>query len=465
MDRDAGTTGGGEDAGAPFFDGGGGRYEPDCARRVAARPADPRIGTAAIVLDPSLTDSTRPAFCADSGGVLVDIGPESTRLTGPDCRGRLAREAFRFGVCSCTDIVVHEGARGNGTVAANGSFSAAEVQLGQVVAGGCGGIAVDTSLAVATNVETNGPLAVTGLAIERDLWMASSVSGTGHVERDVYRSPDALLPASVSAGGATFTGPVDVPPPCICDGSFADDIGAAVDRIAAASDVRVETFVETMAHQTFACGRYLWTAPQFPYYSVIEGRVVIAVRGDLLGSSGTVFHLNEGSSLVLLVTGSMRPGGNLVIGGSPSASFDAFVAGDFVSPEADLISTTHFGPAGGRWYIAGHEVTTVGGTNVTAHVYAPNADFVVDHPDVSRALSVSGSLVARSVQTDRLEVRAPASPADIGTCEEPDVPCESCADCAADAACIDGECGACASDADCCGALVCVAGACEPGLI
>lgn len=458
-------TGGGEDAGALFFDGGGGPYEPDCAERVAARPADPRIGTAAIVLDPSLTDSTRAAFCAGSGGVLVDIGPESTRLTGPDCRGRLAREAFRFGVCSCTDIVVHEQAGGSGTVAANGSFSAAEARLGQMVAGGCSGIAVETSLTVATNVETNGPLAVTGLDIARDLWMASSASGTGRVQRDVYRSPDALLPASVSVGGATFTGPVDVPPPCVCDGSFADDIVATVDRIAASADVHVGTFVETMAHQTFPCGRYLWTAPQFPYYSVIEGRVVIAVRGDLLGSSGTVFELQEGSSLVLLVTGSVRPGGNLVIGDRPGVSFDAFVAGDVVSGEAGFTSTTHFGPTGGRWYIAGREVTTVGGTTVSAHVYAPNADVVVDHPDVSRQLSVSGSLVANSVRTDRLEVSTPASPPDIGTCEEPDVPCESCADCAADAACIDGECGACTTDTDCCGALVCVAGACVDGLI
>jgi len=454
------------DAGVSFFDGGGGPYEPDCERRVAARPADPRIGTAAIVLDPSLTDATRAAFCTGSGGVLADIGPESTRLTGQQCRGRLAREAFRFGVCSCTDLVVHEEARGDGSIAANGAFTAAGARLGQVVVGGCGGIDVGASLTVASNVETNGPLAMMSLEVGRDLWVASSATGAGRVDRTLYRSPEAVVAPSISVGGARMIGPVDVPPPCICDGSFVDDIGPAVDRVAASADERIDTFVETMAHRTFTCGRYIWTAPQFPYYSEIEGRVVIAVRGDMIGSSGTVIDLHDGSSLVLLVTGSLRPGGNLVVGGPPGVSFDAFIAGDVTQPEAGFTSTTFFGPTGGRWYIGGREVTTVGGTTVQAQVYAPNADFVVDHPDVSvsRQLSVSGSLVARSVRTDRLEVQAPASPPDIGACDEPDVPCETCADCAVDAACIAGECGGCTSDADCCGALICVAGACVPFL-
>lgn len=463
--RDA-SAAGDVDAGIVPFDGGTGPYEPDCERRVSSRPPDPRIGTATIVLDPSLTGAARDAFCAGSGGVLVDIGPESTRLTGTDCRGRLAREAFRFGVCSCTDLVVHESANGTGTVGANGAFSARDARLGQVVVGGCGGIGVDTSLEVASNVETNGPLAASGVGVGRDLWVASSASGTGRVERSLYRAPDAVVASSISVGESTFVAPVDVAPPCVCDGSFADDIVAAADRIAAAPDERVDTFVETMEHRTFTCGRYLWSASPFPYYSEIVGRVVIVVRGDLIGVSGTVFELHEGSSLVLIVTGSLRTSGNIVVGDATGSSFDAFIAGDLTSSEVGLTSTTLFGPERGRWYIAGREVTTVGGTTVLAQVYAPNADFVVDHPDVSRHLSVTGgSLVARSVRTDHLEVTAPAAPPDIGSCDEPEGGCESCADCAADAACIDGACGPCSADADCCGALICFEGQCVPDLI
>ena len=444
-------------------------YDPVCASRLAARPPDSRIGTSAVVLDPSFTEGDRATFCAGSEGVLVDIGPAGTRLTGPGCRGRLAREAFRFGVCSCDGIRTTGSlqAQGRGAVsspvAANGAVAADSVEVSQLVAGGCGGIDVSQTLRVAGSVQTNGLVASNGAEVGRDLIAGDGVRGDAAVSRDAYLAPGAVVDGELVVGGTRFDDfSVDVPPPCVCDPSFASDIPAIATQAGAAAD---EVHSSASSSLTFSCGRHLWDAETFPQTARIEGRVAITVVGDMVTSGGARLELAPGASLVLIVHGSMRhSGGSYTVALGAGATIDAFI-GESISLQGGAVA---FGdetqPEASHWYVGGDEVTLGGGAvEFVGGFYAPSAPVRT----AGGTVFVTGSLVAADVDTGAggLLVEYADALADIGECDMPDEPCASCADCASDAACIDGSCGACVGDGDCCGPLVCREGACVPYLI
>jgi hypothetical protein len=335
--------------------------------------------------------------------------------------------------------------------------------VSQLVAAGCGGISVADRLEVSGNVQSNGPIAATTTDVGRDLWTASGISGATHVSGDVWLSPGASVTGALRVDGIRVEAPVDVPYPCVCDGSFADDVRAAVTAGAAAADESHAPSTQPGA-TTFSCGRHAWSGP-FPREVRIEGRVALFVRGDIV-ELGRI-EVTPGSALVLFVDGSIRnTGGALAVEVGAGATLDAFVREDFVVDGGAIDFGDDTAAPRSRWYIAGDELGSMGGAiRFVGGFYAPNATVRA----TGGTIFVIGSLVAARVESGSggIYVDHPDTIADPGECDtgNPDDACESCADCAGALACVDGTCGDCRTDADCCAPLICVDGACVTELI
>jgi len=447
-------------------------YEPDCATRLAARTPDPRIGTASVVVEPAFWAATRDGFCAGEGGIQADIGPEGTRLEGPGCRGRLAREAFRYSICSCNDIEVmgpiygvrdmRDMLRGPPPIGANGSVRAESIRsVGVLTASGCEGVSMTAALTTSADTQSNGAIVAPTLSIGRDLWSATGIDGNTTVGRDLLLSPGATRVGALAVSGDTREVAVDIPYPCLCDGSFGDDIATAVTAAATSHD---EGAPSGGYPPTIACGRHYWTAAEAPPQFNVSGRVAVFIDGDLgdLAAGGAIGIRVMSGSLTLLVNGSILAGGGaFALDVADGAQADIFIAGDLITDGGAAQFGDSERPSAARFYVAGDTIRISGGsTSIDANVYAPNASYS------GQGTGVSGSLlVANFFDRTQVSVSYDADVLDIGVCDEPDVPCQACSDCAGTSTCVEGECGECRSDADCCNPLVCVEGECVPFLI
>jgi hypothetical protein len=168
----------------------------------------------------------------------------------------------------------------------------------------------------------------------------------------------------------------------------------------------------------------------------VNGRVVMAMDGDVTLPRDFSIELDPGAELDWFISGSLALSASARLGDEQR-------------------------PGALRAYVEGsNEIALPGIPSVAMSLYAPHASVTV-----GVAGGVYGALFARtvssssilSVRYDRAVLRA-----DEACNSEPVQSCASCDGCGTGSACVAGTCSACTSDADCCFPLVCQSGSCDP---
>jgi len=392
-------------------------------------------------------------FCDGNGPVLL-VGDDGL----VECTGLIAQTTFRFGVCSCTDLIATASVTTDAfdsSTGQSGNGGAIGVNRSLVVSGGVdiggslwlgGSGQVNRSARVGGKLRCAGAMRTGGaLSVERDAEAASiaaaSLSVTGTLS---LPAGGALEVPGAQSIGAEVRRPIVVPPPCSCDPSALVDVGGfiaahlnrndndAVDLVGdALGNIPGPRRVE------LPCGRYWF--PRIggagPLTIVATGRAALFVAQDVSLSGGLEVELANGAELDLFVGGNIASGRPLTLGGREVASRV-------------------------RLYVGGAGNLQLGGGAVFGgHVYAPSAVLVA-----SGGVEVFGSVFVRRIDAsgplvahyDRAVLGAgEACP------ESPPSACKSCVDCR-NQACVNGGCASCRSDDDCCAPLFCIEGACVP---
>ncbi len=421
-----------DDAGPPRGDDAG-----LASRRPATR--DP--------LDPS----GRAAFCEGSGALYLPGASGESR-----CADRTTEHAFRFAVCSCSDLSVNaplttdgfdsargpytEGAPG-GSVGVNGDAAAnARVAVG-------GSLWASGDLDSGARVDVAADLHVGGEVRGFNLGVRGGAAVGGNVTvASMTVDGDLTVPESALVQGASARqvrrAPVSVAPPCGCDDPIVTELPAIVARFADDNDnaaidldpASLESAGDTELN--LPCGMYYLTAVGTTGLTLrVEGRVALFVAGDVTTEALTVELVGE------------------------HAEIDLFVVGD-VHASSDFALGDPARPSRSRLFVAGESVAIAPESLAVGNVYAPRAGVDLGAGVELFGAVVAGSLSANgpvSVHYDHDVLRAGDD------CEEP-TGCAACGDCPSDQACVDGTCGACATDADCCAPLVCAGGLCLPVL-
>jgi hypothetical protein len=331
----------------------------------------------------------------DTGGALADAGTEGApnveasrdrtcgvgsvvllpTASGAVCSGRVADRAFRFALCTCTELAWV------GTLTTD-SFASTTGQPGMrgsvgvdgyVVAaqgyriGGSFWIAGQPAGAPGLNVVTPAPSEVAG-----ELRAGGGIAGMGsqRVRGDVFSDGNVTCPGMTIDGalhvptGSLVTGvmaakgvvnePVAVPKPCDCQ-SPAIDVARVVDAISADNDDAASGVSPTdLAHLTgpktleLPCGRY--------HFDQIDGQdLTLRLRG----------------ATVVSVAADVVLTGRLEVSLAPGAEVDLFVGGNFrvgnVGSFPNAAEAAKF-----RVYVAGPSVF-LRGAAIDANLYAPNA--------------------------------------------------------------------------------------------
>jgi hypothetical protein len=388
-------------------------------------------------------DASRDAFCA--GAVTIP-----TRQ-GDVCAGNVADRAFRFALCTCSELSWIGTLTTSGSVGVDGYAVAAQpyhVGGSLWIAGeppGAPGLFmmgsapsdVAKDLHVGGGIMGQGPLTVHG-----DVFSGGNTTCPGMMVDGVLHVPVGSSVSGVAAAKGIVHEPVVVPKPCDCK-TPPLDIAAAIDALAKSNDdaatgiapTDLDRFVGPKALD-LPCGRYFFQQVNGQDISLhLRGRATIAVGGDVL------------------VTGSFD------IGLDPGAELDLYVGGSLQVPSATSFGSTAE-PAKIRAYIGGPSVFLPAGMNVGANVYAPNA-LVSSRGD----LELFGALFANRVSFGA-SVTVHYDEAILGGrgCMQAAAgACATCRDCSGAApACKANACSPCEVDADCCPPLYCMGGACVP---
>jgi hypothetical protein len=410
----------------------------------------------------------RTEFCARAPGSGIQVpdaraSTASAASTDPDavavCTGDLAKRTFRFGLCSCQDLIL------NGTLTTD-AFNSARATTSKD-----GSVGVRTRMEATSLFNIGGSLWVAGLdaaaqpvfqisgsnAIAGEMRVGGDLDGSSFltVSRDAYVSGNigtSVLgtvvgslhqPSGAAIGGTTAQGgvknePVTIDDPCNCDKPL--DVETIVSAFATVNDNAASGIATTAliapsgTALTLECGRYYFEGIDVGGTTTLHltGRTAIFVKGDFKATSLLTLQLDPGAELDLFVTG------NIVING----------ASDFGSKNA---------PARIRLYVGGTEITLVSLATLGANIYARRATVTANG-----TLSVWGSLYANRVDITTLaDFHYDTAILETEGCEPPDLGCTDCQSCSG-GSCIDSVCAPCRNDADCCAPLGCSNGACVP---
>jgi len=377
--------------------------------------------------------TTREGFCATTGGVRLP-GANATQ-----CTADLAKQIFRFAVCSCDALDVS----GNVESKSFDSKKGTENRIGGSV-GTNASLPASGAFTVGGSLWTSKELTVTGNSDVLQDVHAGTVSANGvlNVGADLYASqaPD----GNVTLGGKQHV-PTPVTDPCNC-AAPPISISQFIDSFATTNDNAIAKVTPASLNDpepnsviALECGRYYFdtVAANTSLTIKLAGRTAIFVKGDFDIAGAFDIQMPEGAELDLFI------GGNLLLSGSSA----------FGSVEA---------PARMRIYVAGQTVDASGAGDLAANLYAPNAIVTF-----SGGNAVRGAVHARQViATGALNVNYDEAILSLQGCSEapktPDSTCKTCNDC--DAACTGGKCTACKTSADCCAPLQCSNGACIPSV-
>ncbi|MCB9599481.1 MAG: hypothetical protein H6720_03840 [Sandaracinus sp.] len=397
-------------------------------------------------------------YCLGSGPpILVGDGD------AVECVGRTA--GFRFALCTCDDLVTShtlttdsfDSGRGpymapggvGGSVGTNrvSSSSATWDVGGSYWASGSGAVTAGSPLAVGSELHVAARLAGSRVDVERDAWVGGGVGLEALRVVGTLTVPEGRdLVAASSEIGATVRAPVDVAAPCACDPADQVDIAAYVahhttdnDNASIGLDPGALANVSSETTLDLPCGRFYLASVSAtaPITLRVAGRVALFVDGPLTANDDFTVELAEGAEVDVFVTGTVTAAGAFSLG----------------SAEA---------PARARLYVATNGTLNMSASTVFAgNLYAPNAELVT-----AGDLEVFGSVfVRRLAASGAVAIHYDTRILEAGdSCDPPDV-CESCGDCPASEACVDGSCGACRTSDDCCAPLLCIDGACVPELI
>ena len=409
----------------------------------ALLPSGDSPGGAPLV-DPDI-DSYASAFCLGYGPV---------ELPSPQgCTGDVAKRAFRFAICSCSDLVF------SGVVTTDAFRS----DTGQDLLSG-GSIGVNGRYITSTqgttiggSLWTQGDASLGGHDISGDLHTGGALEGLAeiHVAGDAYVAGD-TTGSGVVIGGKLFTSPqssvegltaaqgivredVTVSTPCNCDTPI--DIGRIVAYYATQNDNAAQgiladelTNLAGPTDRVLRCGRYFFSAIDTGSTDLtlhIVGRTVVAVGGVLKSHGALRIEVEQG------------------------AERDLFVASD-----VELIGTVDVGdrvhPSATRIY-AGAGFLHSGEASLAANLYLPATQLTA-----STRTEVWGSIFARGFElSGTLAVHYDQSVLDVEGCAPANLQCQGCGECANPApACLQGHCEACTADDECCPPLRCEAGRC-----
>ena len=324
--------------------------------------------------------------CNDQGPILV--------AGDSQCLGEGTETAFRFGLCTCEEVVsssslrvdafdsregpyvvsTHPGALGsvgrpsfNGPVFLSGDLLVSD--FAGAVAGGAGDLEAE-------NLSVQGPFQSDGRLLVRQI---ARVGGDLRA-RDLEVGGTLFQPeGAIAIGtqrqvvGQSLNAPVSVPPPCDCEPSRLLDIGSIVAARENENDnarfgFEATSLVNVSGDLDLSCGRYY-----FDRLSTVDalnirvnGRVVFFVAGDLVLSHPLRVELVNDAELDLIVAGQ-------------------------VLAEAPLNFGDSAAPLRTRLYLGGQGTLQIdGGGTFSGMLYAPRTELVVSAP-----LEVLGSLFVR----------------------------------------------------------------------
>ena len=439
----------------------GGRLDGGNSDAAELGPDVPRDASSATSFDGSsdgsleVADSALTQLC-NAGRLMIPTAH------GSACAGDVASQAFRFALCSCTELAwpgdlvtdsfdsTTSQQAVNGAVGVDGYVAASQpFHIGGSfwIAGqppGLPGLTVVMSLPseVAKDLHVGGGLvSQTMQTVGGDLYTDGNVTCPDLVVSGAIHVPVGSTVIGGNPGKGIIREPVAVAAPCDCDQPVLDIAGVisafARDNDNLAGGVSDGTLASFGASKTLdlSCGRY--------HFQQI---------------SGTDLTLRLGGRTAIAVAGDVAISGNLTLELSPGAELDLFVLGNLKLTDGAFGSAAR--PAAVRAYVAGSSVVLPGGVTIDANIYAPAALLAV-----GATTEISGALFAQrfsfggpvSVHYDQAILSGGGCPAASSTDT-----CSSCRDCGASAACRQGSCAACVTDTDCCAPLTCQTGRCEP---
>ena len=363
-------------------------------------------------LDP--IDTPLDAFC-DGTGPWVQLGSHA-RV----CLGDLAESTFRFGLCSCSSLMLGGALRSDSYSSALGPYGTAledendfnvgkdghigvvgvseldkKIEVaGSLYSGAASGIQLGPDSEILGNFHSEGPALAsshTHVRIGRNAFIRGEVAPKYQVEGTLYVPPEVNLPAEPNAAEVVRA---DFPQmvPCTCnepDGRM--DIAAIIETVStrndnrvlediwservdagAESDLRIEDMwtgsqAASPRELTIPCGRYYFREIVQPQHIRIEveGRAALFVDGDFR-VSGLTLGIAEGAEL------------------------DLFIRGDFVVQSAVALSSSVHA-AGLRYYIQGN-IELEASSELVGNFYAPNAHF-----QTNGATRVFGAVLAKQI--------------------------------------------------------------------
>jgi hypothetical protein len=393
------------------------------------------------------------AYIDPAIGQLCGLNTGPIQLPGNLCTGDVARDTFRFGLCSCGDLdgsasswnvdAINSATQTSmlaGAVGASGKFVGGAGNIyGSVWAAGIGSsepVVQTGTMTFNSDVHSGGDLTTNGVgSLKRDAYVAGAVDGSGgvlYIDGTLHQPSSSPAPVGVTPGGGIITEPVTVPEVCNCSqpipistivNSFKNTNDNAALGLTPSSLAGVDN-----RQLALGCGRFYFDAITANTLVItVIGRTAIFVAGDI--DAQMSINVQSGGSLDLFVAGNVHLHGAWSLGSSQA-------------------------PANTRFYVAGQSVTLDGAFAIDGNVYAPNVDLAI----TNSAFSVRGALYARSIRINGIaaQVTYDQAIADVDGCRDTGGSCTSCHDCdGATPACKNGTCGTCTSDADCCAPLLC----------
>jgi hypothetical protein len=387
-------------------------------------------------------------------GTCANGGPAIKLDTIGGCTTDLARRAFLFAICTCSDLVSTNRITTDsfdsrttstfdigGSIGVNGSYQTEDIAsqvggslwvMGDARFGNhdiAGDLKCAHSLAVTTNSRVHRNASVAGSVAAPTL----AIDGSLTVQNGTTAS------VSAAQAGIEYVDSLVLDTPCNCQSPI--DIAAITRDFRTANDnasqsLAASAFSATQGDvdRTLACGRYYFDSwgGTGKITLHLTGRTAIAIGSGISNSDGIVFDLGAGAELDLFVDGNLEMSGNVTMG-----------------------DPNH--PASTRVYVAGQAAFSA---NVALHanLYIPNYPMVMSAPS-----EVWGAIFAQSIRASGgLTVHYDQSILDLTSCTESGQSCKSCQDCANPSpACRNGTCAACETDSDCCPPLYCNQGLCQ----
>lgn len=404
-------------------------------------------------------DDTQAGYCAGKGPPVVVGGDGGVVST---CQ--LAKNTFRYALCSCDGFVgsntlrtdAFDSTKGpyspasattGGSVGTNGNFSSSgEVDVGgSLWASSASGLTLGgpaqarAELHSAGNTSTGATFSVGTDAYVAENWNGNgSVTVTGKLTMPAGKT----LTAPTKTIGATVVAPVTVGPACDCDPAKLVDVAGIVegfrpaaknDNAAMGIDQAAFESVSTATTRAVPCGRLFLTriSTSAPLKLTLTGRTAIFVGGDVALGADFEIEVPNGAELDLFIGGNVVASGGFQLGSAAT-------------------------PATARAYVGGNGTINLSrATTLAGNVYAPKAEAVL-----ASGGTVFGSIFARRVATQGdLAIHFDESIVKGDPSCIPPSTCKVCGDCGG-GACIGGKCDSCTDSSQCCAPLLCQNGKC-----